>query len=237
MRYDITFLVLGLVLLVGSWVFESPLGGVLAAYCAIGFLVLSFGYFLKLPAIWMKRKDGTINPLGYLLCLPLHLLNWISLRLATTSKEYPARHEIAPNLWLGRRLSAAEARRLVTSEWAVVDMTSEFSETSVLRTGRYLCLPTLDHTAPTPIQIRHALDFIAEEKPFKKVLVHCALGHGRSATVIAAWLLQNGVAKTARDADDHIRRIRAGARLKPNQLRVLNEMFSKTDLCPKKSLT
>lgn len=228
MRYGITLLVLGFVLLAGGWIFESVLGRALAVYCAVGFFVLSCGYFLGMPAIWMKRKDGTINPLGYLLCLPLHLLNWLSLRLASSTRDYPARHEIAPNLWLGRRPSVAEARTLVASErWAVVDMTSEFPEVRVLRRGTYLCLPTLDHTAPTLAQIRSALDFISTERLFGKVLVHCALGHGRSATVVGAWLLQNGLAQTATEADGYIKRIRTGARLNPAQLQVLDEMFSR----------
>jgi hypothetical protein len=228
MKYDITFLILGLILLTGGWIFESAWGRALAVYCAIGFLVLSLGYFFKQPAIWMKQKDGTINPLSYLLCMPLHLLNRLSLRLATAAGKHPARHEITPNLWLGRRPSALEAKALVAGEeWAVVDMTSEFPEVPVLRNGRYLCLPTLDHTAPTPSQIKGALDFIDTEKPVRKVLVHCALGHGRSATVVAAWLLQNGVVQTATGANEYIKRIRPGVRLKPAQLQVLDDMFSK----------
>ena len=131
-----------------------------------------------------------------------------------------------PNLVFPAVDSAAEARAMVANaKWAVVDMTSEFPEVPVLRRGTYLCLPTLDHTAPTPVQIKSALDFIAAEKPFRKVLVHCAAGHGRSATVIAAWLLQNGVVKTAVEANDYMKRIRSGVRLKPAQLRVLDEMF------------
>ena len=229
MRYEITFLILGLVLLVGGWIFESMLGRLLAVYCAGGFLLLSFGYFLKQPGIWMKRRDGTINPLGYLLCLPLHLLNWISLRVATTANQYPARHEIAPNLWLGRRLFASEAEVLVaTEDWAVVDMTSEFPEVAALRRGSYLCLSTLDHAAPTAAQIKRALDFIAVERPARKILVHCALGHGRSATVVAAWLLQNEIVQTVAEANDYLRRIRPDLRLKPDQVRVLERMFSRS---------
>ena len=227
MRCGVIFFFLGLVLLAGSgWIFESLLARLVAAYSAMGFLVVSFGYFLRLPAVWLKRGDGTINPLGYLLCLPLHLLNWISLHLAARCQKYPALQEIAPNLWLGRRPFESEAKALVAAdEWAVVDLTSEFQEPLALRSGKYLCLPTLDHTAPLRSQLKSALDFIAAEKSLRKVLVHCALGHGRSATIVAAWLIQNGMAKTASEADGQLRRIRPGVRLKKTQRRLLEEYF------------
>ena len=232
MKYGLIFLILGLILLSGAgWVFESPLARLLVAYTAISFLVVSFGYLLHQPAVWMKRKDGTINPLGYLLCLPLHLLNWISLQLATRNERNGALHEIAPNLWLGRRPSASEASALVAEgEWAVVDLTSEFQETRLLRNGKYLCLPILDHTAPTPTQVESALGFIAAERPARKVLVHCALGHGRSATIVAAWLLRNKTVKTAIEADQRLRQIRPGVRLKPVQFEFLEKMFPADDL-------
>lgn len=227
MRYGIIFLILGLFLIAGGWLMESIVGRVFSLYSAIGFVALGLGYLLESPVFWMKRQDGTINPLGYLLYLPLRGLNWVSLRLAIAGKQ-PAIHNIAPNLWLGRRLFTSEARALVASEeWAIVDLTCEFAEVGALRNGSYLCLPTLDHTAPTPDQIRRALAFIEAEKPFRKVFVHCALGHGRSATVVAAWLLQNGAVQTAAEANEYIKRIRSGVRLKPDQLRVLDEMFSK----------
>lgn len=221
---------LGLVLVSGGiWVFEWPMSRLLAVYVAIGFLVVGFGYLLHSPVVWMKREDGTINPIGYLLCLPIHALNWISLQLAVHSEKKGALQEIAPNLWLGRRPFASEASALMTEgEWAVVDLTGEFQETRRLRKGRYLCLPVLDHTAPTAGQIEKALNFIANERPMRKVLVHCALGHGRSATIVAAWLLQNGMAKTAMEADHQLRRVRPGVRLKRPQLRKLEEMFSGT---------
>jgi hypothetical protein len=226
MKYGIIFPILGSMLLACGWVSESQMVQIITSYSAIGFLAIGIGYLFTLPAVWMKRTDGTINPIGFALCLPLHLLNWLSWQLAARLKKYPARHEIVPNLWLGRRPFAHEVKAmLVETSWATVDLTAEFQEPKALRQGKYLCLPTLDHTAPLPNHVEDALRFIAAEKPNRKVLIHCALGHGRSATIVAAWLIQNGLAKTAKEADNKLRAIRSGVRLKHSQLRLLEEMF------------
>lgn len=226
MKYGIIFLLLGGLLLTCSWMSESQTAQVAASYSAIGFFVVGIGYLFTLPAVWMKRTDGTINPTGFALCFPLHLLNWLSWQLAARFGKYPARHEIAPNLWLGRRPFVREIKAMLADEsWAIVDLTAEFQEPKALRREKYLCLPTLDHTAPLPSHVEDALRFITAEKPNRKVLVHCALGHGRSATIVAAWLLQNGLAKTAQEADNRLRGIRSGVRLKHSQLRLLEEMF------------
>ncbi|MGC3959152.1 MAG: dual specificity protein phosphatase family protein [Verrucomicrobiota bacterium] len=231
MKYGIIFLILGCLLLACGWMMESRMAQFAAVYSTLGFLAVGIGYLLKLDAVWLKRRNGTLGLVSFAFYLPLHVLNWLSLRLATCNKNYPSRHELVPNLWFGRRPFSCEAKAMLANEsWAVVDLTAEFSEPKDLRRGKFLCLPTLDHTAPTPSQIKAALRFIAAEKATHKVLVHCALGHGRSATIVAAWLLQNGLAKTVADAESKLREIRSGVRLKSSQRRLLDEMLSKNDL-------
>jgi predicted protein tyrosine phosphatase len=226
MRYGIIFLLLGFLWIGCAFIFQSLTASILAGYTAFGFCAIGIGYLLKSPAIWMKSADGTMNPISFALYLPIHLLNWLALRLATSTSKRTARHEIVPNLWLGRRPFETEAKAIMACDaWAIVDLTAEFPESRDLRQGKYLCLPTLDHTRPTHAQIESALRFIAAEMPTRKVLVHCALGHGRSATIVAAWMLQHGLAKTPKDADAILREIRPGVRLKDSQLEVLNEMF------------
>jgi protein-tyrosine phosphatase len=226
MRYGVIFLLIGFLWIGCAFLFQSLAASILAGYTAFGFCAIGIGYLLKSPAIWMKSADGTMNPISFALYLPIHLMNWLALRLATSTAKCTARHEIAPNLWLGRRPFESEAKAITASDaWAIVDLTAEFPESRELRQGKYLCLPTLDHTSPTHTQIESALSFIAAEMPTRKVLVHCALGHGRSATIIAAWMLQRGLAKTPKDADTKLREIRPGVRLKDSQVKVLSEIF------------
>lgn len=70
----------------------------------------------------------------------------------------------------------------------------------------YTHIPVIDFTAPTLPQILAALDFIdiahADDRP---VLVHCAAGQGRSATILGTWLIRNGA--TADEAIAELRTV------------------------------
>src|SRR5947209_17823719 len=62
-----------------------------------------------------------------------------------TGRE-PCCPEVVPGIWVGRR---AYARELPPDITLVVDLTAEFPEPRAVRAGRsYVCLPTLDATAP-----------------------------------------------------------------------------------------
>jgi atypical dual specificity phosphatase len=58
--------------------------------------------------------------------------------------------------------------------------------------------------APSPIQLHEIIHFIEEQNAQSNpVLVHCAEGKGRTGTVLAAYLVYNGIS-----ADDAIKKIR-----------------------------
>jgi atypical dual specificity phosphatase len=68
----------------------------------------------------------------------------------------------------------------------------------------YVHIPVIDFTAPSEPQLREALDAIdAAHAGNRAVLVHCAAGQGRSATILAAWLIRQGTS-----ADDAISELR-----------------------------
>jgi protein-tyrosine phosphatase len=101
-----------------------------------------------------------------------------------------------------------------------LDLVAEMPEaTSFRKLANYRSLPILDATAPTLDQLRDAIDWV-ERQP-GPVFVHCALGHGRSGTVVAACLLARGLASDAKMAVNQLRELRPGVRLNRVQWKVL----------------
>ncbi|WP_446893576.1 dual specificity protein phosphatase family protein, partial [Acinetobacter sp. NS4_7] len=63
---------------------------------------------------------------------------------------------------------------------------NSFSET---REISYLSVPVLDHAYPSRSQLMRALQWIHQQRMRgETVVVHCALGRGRSVMVAAAYL-------------------------------------------------
>lgn len=84
----------------------------------------------------------------------------------------------------------------------------------------YLWLPVENYTAPTHEQLEAGVTLIdLMEKHKKKVYVHCALGHGRSPTLVAAYLISKG--KSVEDAIETIKAARPEIHLEEVQLTAL----------------
>jgi len=227
-KYGSIFLLLGLLLAGGCFIVETLFARAGFIYAAGSFLGFGFAYLSQSPGFWLKRQNGTLNPLSLVLLAPLHALNWLSLLLATRLQKQKPFHEIVPCLWLCRRLIGGEAAHFSQPpEAAVLDLTAEFAENKRLRNQNYLCLPTLDHTAPRKKQIEQALQFIQQHIGTRPVFVHCAMGHGRSATVVAAWLLRQNKTQDVRAIKKHMKAIRPGVALKRTHVSVLEEFFGK----------
>lgn len=87
---------------------------------------------------------------------------------------------------------------------AIVDVTCELPRTCT--DSAYLVLPTWDCQAPNTAQIQQGVDFAQEQlSAGQSVYIHCAHGHGRSATVLAALLIATGQAATAEEAVEIMR--------------------------------
>lgn len=105
---------------------------------------------------------------------------------------------------LGADLNELHARGI----GAIVSMTeTPIDEFQVEAAGMtYSHLPVDDFTAPAVAQILDALEFIdLAHADNRAVLVHCAAGQGRSATILGAWLVRDGA--TADDAIAELRTV------------------------------
>jgi hypothetical protein len=160
-------------------------------WLAFSLTLMAAAYLGAGPAVLMKRRRGTLHPLSWLLLGPFHLLNALVFNIYHRLSSEPAWAEILPGLYLGRRLWQRDARRL--GEARVLDMTGEFTEPRCIRKREgYCCLPVLDNGCPAPAQIRAGVAWLMENHARGRVYVHCAAGHGRSATVVVAYLLTIG---------------------------------------------
>ena len=225
-KFAALFGVLCIAILTTTTVADSWILKVFAVNSALAFAGVALGY-----AGWGARvfgKRGARLPLwSWLLYWPYCALNFLSLWLfRRTSRENPF-DEIAPGLWIGCRLWTRDVPHLPGNLKAVLDLTAEFPEIVFLRRKNYRCIPILDTTAPTLDELREGVQFMDEELSNGAIYVHCALGHGRSGTFVAAYLLASGQVKSVEEALKFLRAVRPGVDLHAAQ-RALLEEFRQT---------
>jgi protein-tyrosine phosphatase len=228
-RHALPFFLIG-VLLAGLAGLFGGLGWLLL-WPALDGLLLSAAYAGLGPRVCGKRANGRLAWWAVLVFLPYLGLTWVVWHLnRAVSRELPC-HEVAPTLWVGRRPFVHELPPGVN---LVVDLTAEFvAHPKVLRGRTYLCLPTLDLSAPEEKAFQHLVSHIAGWQGI--VYIHCAAGHGRSATLAAAVLIARGLANSVEEAEKVMRKARPGIRLAPTQRSLVRRLThtlppTKTDL-------
>ncbi len=219
MRHAAIFTIakLGLAYLASSA--DSALVRVALFWCVISTAGLAIAYALRKPSVFFKRRNGTIPFVGYVLYWPYFLMSYLSLWLFRRFSDEGPISEIISGVYLGCRLFPSD-RALFESKGiaSTLDLTAEFSELTFAR-GQpgYKCLPLLDTDAPSLEQLRDAMSWIEGRITQGPVFVHCALGHGRSATIVAAFLLKSGRASSAEEAVAEVAKHRPKIGLGPKQ--------------------
>ncbi|MCA9495018.1 MAG: dual specificity protein phosphatase family protein [Myxococcales bacterium] len=193
MQYAAVFGAVGL----GGWLAAAALPWLplrlFAAWIALSFSLAAWGYASAGAGVLGKRPDGELPAWSFLIHGPFLLLGLVSMRLFhLRGKERPW-DEVAPGLWLGRRPMRSD--RTAFSQLgaiSVVDLCAELPASRALTgTERYLALPVLDAEAPTTEQLERGVAWLDAELERGPVYVHCALGHSRSATIVAAWRMRH----------------------------------------------
>jgi len=91
----------------------------------------------------------------------------------------------------------------------------------------YAWLPVVDGYAPTPDQLLIGTSIINESiKNKNTVYVHCKNGHGRSPTMVAAYLVKYE-GKSIDEAIGVIKNVRPEVHIEDNQLKSLTEFVEK----------
>lgn len=171
-----------------------------ALWPALSVSLVALNYLLVGPSGFQKRADGSLSPAARWLYAPYSLAAWVNSRLWTLRHPNPDR--VVDNIWLGRLPS----QRTLTGFSALVDMCAEL-QTPASQVS-YRSISALDLVAPTPeqcLEAAHAIEALRRKGP---LLVCCALGHSRSATALAAWLLYSGRARDVEQALALIRQAR-----------------------------
>jgi hypothetical protein len=198
-------------------------GLALLLWAIVAFSLVGISFVGKGVQVFGKRADGTMSVFSRIILLPYLLFAWgiwwvklLFIREATC-------HEIVPNLFLGRR--PRTEKELPSQTQMVVDLTSEFSESKTICTScTYRCLPMPDGYIPhDKAAFSNLVDEIAAFSGC--VYVHCAVGRGRSALVVAAVLLRRGVVKTPDAAIDFVTQKRPVVRLNAEQRRFLESFL------------
>ena len=217
MKYAVVFGLLGGLLV--RLAFQQEGACWLALWPAVSLLWVALAYAGLGVRLFGKRADGRMAWWAVLLLLPYLLLTWGVWHLSRLLSKEAVWNEVVPGLFLGRRVSA---RELPPDVSLVVDLTAEFSEPRGVVNGRcYLCLPTLDAAVPNLAALRDVSTRVADWQG--NVFVHCALGHGRSALLVAAVLLERGLAKDDAEAITLVRKARPAVRLRLVQRGLLRQ--------------
>jgi len=106
MKYAFVFALFGLYLAALACILGGL--GLLLLWPGISILVLAAAYAGLGPGLYGKRPDGRMAWWAVLLLLPYLLLTWASWHIQRLLSREPCCNEVAPGLWIGRRVFAGE---------------------------------------------------------------------------------------------------------------------------------
>jgi diacylglycerol kinase family enzyme/protein-tyrosine phosphatase len=207
-------------------------------WISLSLLAVGAAYLLQKPAIFRKKQDGSIPFYVRWLFIPFLLGVQLYNSWARKNDKVPAIQKIDDDLFLACRLFPSDVAHLQElNVKAILDVTAEFDGLDWTATSEdlaYLNVPVLDHQSPSEEDLVSAVNWIENHRRANRgVVVHCALGRGRSVLVMAAYLLSKDRSLSVRQAIEKIQDVRETARLNSHQLRALCKIFDKGVLTPK----
>ncbi|KAF1055072.1 MAG: putative protein YnbD [Stenotrophomonas maltophilia] len=192
---------------------------------ALALLLVALNYLALGAEGFQKGADGRQSLAVQWLLAPYRLGARLNAWLWT--RRAPQAERIVDDLWLGPLAAAGAAGAPFT---ALLDATAELQGPSAGRA--YACLPLLDLVAPSVEQCRAGAALIERLLPQGPLLVACALGYSRSATLVAGWLLLSGRARDVDAALALLRRQRPRVVLGPAHRAVLEALCAAPGAAP-----
>ncbi|MDX8433578.1 phosphatase PAP2/dual specificity phosphatase family protein [Mesorhizobium abyssinicae] len=170
----------------------SPIALVLL-WPALALAIVAFAYAGAGVKVFQKAADGSVPLASRLLLWPYRI--GAKINLWAWTRTLPPRVPVADGVFLGRFPTTAEANGFGT----VVDLAAEL-ERPARASCRWISLAVLDLMPPAEKELSEAVQAIEAARRQGTVLICCALGFQRSATVAAAWLVGTGRSHTAAQA-------------------------------------
>ena len=190
--------------------------GLLLLWPTLALAIVAVGYAGAGPQIFQKRQDGRISLASFWLLMPyrfgarLNLLWW--------TRRLPAAVELADGVFLGR----APRRSELSTYVAVIDMAAELPGLSAAGLA-WRAFPSTDLLPVETGRIRDAVRAVEEAAQRGPVLICCALGFQRSASVAACWLVRAGLAGNAAIAVAQIKAAGRPVHLAPDTYAAVDE--------------
>jgi YegS/Rv2252/BmrU family lipid kinase len=218
-----------------AWLSPFLILTILFSWIALSLAIVSFAYLFNIPSIFRKNSDGKIIWWIQWAFIPFLLGIRAYNAWARKNDDVPPIQKITDNLYLSRRLLSSDLTYLQSQHIdCIVDVTAEFAGLESAMTDKnfdYLTIPVLDHKAPSLHKLRHALYWIdVQLSQSRSVVIHCALGRGRSVFVMAAYLLSRDPSLSVDNALSQIHSIRSSANLNKKQYKILNAISTQDKL-------
>jgi diacylglycerol kinase (ATP) len=188
--------------------------------------VVSIAYLFKRPQVFRKSQNGAIPFYIRWLFVPFLVGVQCYNLWERKNDKVPPIQKIDDKLFLACRLFPSDIAQLQSlGVQAILDVTAEFDGLDWSATDEdlhYLNIPVLDHQAPRHSDLHHAVNWINHHIQNERgVVIHCALGRGRSVLVMAAYLLSQKDNVEVRDVLERIQGVRSTADLNKTQLKAL----------------
>jgi len=167
-------------------------------WLVVNFSIMTSAYAFNKPSwIMGKNQKGEIAKTLLILNLPWLFFTWIIFWLQMLLSRENRVNEIIPNhIYIASRpLKGFDYEPYDL----VVDLTAEFLKDSV---NSYICYPNLDGMALS--QSYKSIEILKN----KRVLVHCANGHGRSALFVAGLLVDLELVESFKEGLDIVKQCR-----------------------------
>ncbi|ASA54825.1 diacylglycerol kinase family protein [Vibrio gazogenes] len=231
--FIVKYYLLGAVVSLLAAIYTPPMMvSILLLWVSLSLALVSVAYLFDFPSLFRKSQDGKI----------VWWIRWAFIPFLLGARAYNAwerRHDSVPpiqqvrdQLYLSRRLFPSDLEFLESHDIScIVDVTAEFAGLESATTDKqfnYLSIPVLDHKTPTLARLRHAINWIDTQVTCgRSVVVHCALGRGRSVFVVAAYLLSKDPSLSVESVMQKISSVRQTARLNHLQMKVLQAISEK----------